>query len=195
MSETPLEPFTDGIFYEGNIPLGLKFLSTAPSPQEQMHLAHQNCQILQALLSMDPMIYDADDESDLAVHELVRLDNKLNLLLGMVGKLLAQVVQMPASVTACIGAGAMQFELSGGQQESIASHAGESVMLEIFFNPQLLGAVNLIVDLKLKQGAGAVVTAVANYQYMDTKVLELLEKYIFRQHRRAIAQAKKSHSD
>lgn len=195
MSVTPLEHFTDGIFYEDTVPLGLEFLSKPPSSQEQAHLALQNCQILQVLLTLDPVIHEADDEADYTTHELARLDNKLNFLLDMVGKLLSQVVQMPEPVSICIGAGCVQFELSDQQEQEIASHAGNTVMLEIFFNPQLPGSVKLFADLKLQPGAGAAVTAVASYRYMDSKVLELLEKYIFKQHRRAIAQAKKNYSD
>lgn len=195
MANDQTQHFVEGIFYEDRVPLGWRILQQLPGSSEQLHLAHQNCQILQALLSMDSMIHDADDEPDHIAHELVRLDNKLNLLLGMVGKLLGQVVQMPEPVAACIGGQGLQFGLTAEQAESVTAHPGQLVMLEIYLNPQLPGALNLCAELSLKRGPGGAPTGLASYRQMDPNVLELMEKYIFRQHRRAVALAKKSHSE
>lgn len=194
MANTPPGNFLEGIFYEDSVPLEWRFLSSLPTPTEQLHLTHKNCQVLQALLSMDSMIHESDDEVDPSTHELVRLDNKLNLLLGMVGKLLAQTLQMPDPVTVCIGASAMQFELSAEQVDILAAHPGQAVMLEIYFNSQLPEVVNLCAELSVKSDTHAVAVALAKYRDMEPKVLELLEKYIFRQHRRSIAQSKNAHS-
>jgi hypothetical protein len=51
----------------------------------------------------------------------------------------------------------------------------------------------LLADITLTSGADGAVAVQARFRESDSKSLELMEKFVFRQHRRAVALAKKIH--
>jgi hypothetical protein len=162
-----------------------------PSAQQEIAIANQNWQVLQAVLSMDTLALEADDESDPMTHELVRLDNKLNLLMLMVGKLLHESVGLPQAVPAVVSAHAVEFQVARDAAKDLLAQPTPPVMLEVFLNPHIPAAVTLLADITLTPGADGAVAVQARFRESDSKSLELMEKFVFRQHRRAVALAKK----
>ncbi|HYM34576.1 MAG TPA: PilZ domain-containing protein [Steroidobacteraceae bacterium] len=146
--------------------------------------AEINTRVLQAAFAFDDQV--AGDKSDDPVPQaadLVRLDAKLNLLIDMVGRLLIQNYPRPPLTS-------VRFNIRGATWSPAnvdECQLNSTGTFEVYLQDYLVDPLRLIgtvtsrtahrVDLKFEQSPEAIAS--------------LLEKYIFRRHRRKVADVKK----
>lgn len=151
-----------------------------PALADGLELAELNRRagaLLGLLGSLDEPSPLPDDEPQISA-QLQRLDQKLDLLLGLVGQWLARDLAVPAPQPVRLGVRGALW------QASLPPGPG---CLTLYLRPALPVALQLPARLQaLADG-----NLLAEFQGLDPSVMDALERYIFRQHRRAVAQARR----
>jgi len=175
----------DGLIFEDTLPLAW----TPGPPADEASLARLNAdnhQLLVADSSLDEVrVPDAlKDESPALVHELQRLDYKLNLLLRLTAELAMRQNGVPAPRPVKLSSSGLEWIGVDGPD------AGSTGLLMLYVNPAL--------PQPLKLAATAVAAVVHNevpvtqlrFTGLSESVVDLVEKFIFRHHRRLVAGAR-----
>lgn len=163
---------------ELSLPFEFERLSGLPADQ----LLHQwninNEKTLHAVNVMEDVL-PLDSDLHHSSPDAARLEIKLDVLTNLLGRMLAQNAQLPDSQV---------VQLSCQQIEAAALDqcvVGEVLKIELYPSLDYPMPLILVADIAVTQDESA--SLVAEFQSMSDTVIDALEKYIFRQHRRAIA--------
>ena len=172
----------DGLIFEELLPL-----AWAPGPLiEGIALARMNSenhQLLGAEASLDEVrVPDAlKDESPALVHELQRLEYKLNILLRLVADLAVRNSSLPTP---------QRFRVSSRGLEWFGEHApvtGATGVVSAYINPALPQPLQIYCAVIGERTADGQRVAQLQFRGLSDAVVDLLEKLIFRHHRRSVA--------
>ena len=137
----------------------------------------RNVRLLQALAAIED--HGASDKPDEATPDLTRLDFKINLLLDLVGQLLVANRPQPAPV-------AIRFNAHGAVWQASAPlpQVGAHGIVEIHLRDFLAEPLRLVGSLAKVSAAGE---ATVRFAPVGEAVADLIERLIFRHHRRHVA--------
>ena len=180
------EPFLgDGLIFEESLPVGW-----TPGPlAEGLVLARLNTdnhQLLGAESSLDEVrVHEAlKDESPALLHELQRLEYKVNILLRLTAELALRSSGLPP---------AERVRMSSHAVEWFGEHAraaGDTGLLSIYINPALPQALRIpcvVAGQRIIEDSRA---TQLRFVGLSDAVVDMLEKLIFRHHRRLVAGAR-----
>jgi len=174
----------DKIAYEDLLPVRWRPEAAAPTDVQAASLAERNLRVLQACDALEEHGQldkkKADDDSPHSA-DLMRLDFKLNVLLDLVGQLLAQTQPHPQSTQ--IRFNAMGAVWKSGENLSTGSHG----VLEITLRDVIVQPLMLPAEIVTGADAGFVR---ARFLALGETVADHIEKLVFRRHRRKIAGAR-----
>lgn len=175
----------DGLIFQEQLPLAWN-----PGPLEQgLSLARMNAdnhQLLGAEASLDEVrVHDAlKDESPALLHELQRLEFKLNVLLRLTAELAVRNHALPPARHVRLSSSGLEWT------GSAAPHVGETGTLLAYINPALPQPLKIsctVAGDRIEEGQRV---AQLRFSGLSDSVVDLLEKLIFRRHRRLIAGAR-----
>ena len=175
----------DGLIFEELLPVAW----TPGALAEGVQLARFNAdnhQLLGAESSLDEVrVHEAlKDESPALLHELQRLEYKVNILLRLTAELAMRSSGLPA---------AEKIRMSSRALEWFGDHpaqTGATGLLSVYINsalPQPLKIPGIVAGQCVLDGARATQIRFAG---LSDAVVDMLEKLIFRHHRRLVAGAK-----
>jgi hypothetical protein len=170
-----------GVVFSGSLPLSLELLSGAPQEHELLRANESNELLLRSVSALEEKI-DHDENDELA-QELRRQDMKLNLILDMIGTLLMQQQVIPAARELQLSAGGLRLGIA--PNPAITQHC----RIQLYIEPAIPKPLTLYGQCRPAPQAG--MTDVA-FSGVSQVVTDHLDKYIFRHHRRRIAQARKA---
>ena len=172
----------DGLIFEDFLPLSW---TSGPLPQAVVlgRLNADNQQLLGAEASLDEVrVHEAlKDESPALLHELQRLEFKLNVLLRLTAELAKRTTQMPPP---------RHIKLWSGGLEWIGDDAppvGSTGILELYINTTLPQPLKLPATVIGSHLHGEASTSALQFTGLSEQVVDLIEKLIFRHHRRLVA--------
>jgi hypothetical protein len=176
----------DGLIFEELLPLEW-FPGPLPEGLELARLNADNHQLLGAESTLEEVRVSeavSKEESAALVHELQRLEYKLNVLLRLTADLVAQARKLSAPQRVRLSARALEWF------EAPLLKRGDVGLLHIYINrtlPQPLKIPCGVAGERVQDG-----TRVAQLAFRDLSdaVVDMLEKLIFRHHRRRVAGAK-----
>lgn len=188
-SKTSADPFAQGLVYQGSVALRWREAEGVADAEEEARLAESNEHTLRVLLTLDGPTPEAGDESAELNQNLARLEFKLNLTLDMVGELLSYYHDTPAPVSVRLGAQGLAWKAGR------ALPAQQQGYVEIYLNTRYPRPVILAVRVQevKKLPDGFEISAL--FGNIGAAVRELLQKIIFRHHRRSIALARREQSN
>ncbi len=171
----------DGLVYE-------EYLSVAWTPgalAEGLALARLNAgnqQLLAAEASLDEVrVPDAlKDESPALLHELQRLEFKINILLRLTAEISVRGSGLPPPERVRFSSGALEWF---GERAPAQAASG---LLDLYINPALPQSVKIPCVVE----AAGEHAAQLRFVGLSEAVVHLLDKLIFRHHRRLIAGAR-----
>jgi hypothetical protein len=170
----------DGLIFEESLPL-----AWTPGPRvegfELTRLNADNQQLLGAEASLDDVrVHDAlKDESAALLHELQRLEYKMNIVLRLIAELRYSAMPPPQKVK--ISARALEWFTEQGPS------IGETGLLALYINPALPQPLKIPCWVVGERFENALRVAQIRFEGLSDAVVDLLEKLIFRHHRRLIA--------
>lgn len=163
----------ESICLESRMPLRWNARQEPASDMELQGINQANSSLFQALAVIDESaLPDLQDHGALG-QELMRLDAKLNLILSMVGQLLSQQSDLPPPSELVLTASSLRLP---GME--VPDGAG---LAEVYLHPGI--AMPLVLPVTFTGGSGLIHGLAADVQ-------NALERYLFRQHRRAVATAR-----
>jgi hypothetical protein len=175
----------DGLVFEESLPVVF-----APGPlADGVQLARLNAdnhQLLGAESSLDEVrVHEAlKDESPALLHELQRLEYKVNILLRLTAELALRSSGLPQPTRVRMSSRALEWF---GEDAAPAEATG---LLSVYINsalPQPLKIPSVVAGVASVDGARA-----SRFRFvgLSDAVIDMLEKLIFRHHRRLVAGAK-----
>lgn len=179
----------DGLVYEELLPVAW----TPGSLVEGLVLARLNVdnqQLLAAEASLGEVrVNEAlKDESPALLHELQRLEFKINILLRLTAEIAVRGSALPQAARVRLSSHALEWH---GER---APAAGATGMLALYVNPALPQAVQIPCIVQRQLNVDGVPVSQLRFQGLSEAVVELLDKLIFRHHRRLIAGARHTSS-
>lgn len=175
----------DGLIFEESLPVAWVRGALADGVL-LARLNADNHQLLGAESSLDEVrVHEAlKDESPALLHELQRLEYKVNILLRLVGDLALRSSGLPAAQPVRMSARAIEWIGEAGPA------AGATGLLSLYINPALpqplripcvVAGQRIIDDSRATQ---------LRFTGLSDAVVDMLEKLIFRHHRRLVAGAR-----
>lgn len=144
--------------------------------------AERNLKLLQAVAALEEHGQPEKTDDNAPYHaDIVRLDMKINLLLDLVGQILAANQSRPQKHSLRFNAHGAIWRCSGP-----APAVGDSGMLEIYLRDSIVEPLRLAGQISAIQ-AGEVK---ARFLHPGDAVANLIEKLAFRRHRRQVAGAR-----
>ncbi|MEJ2346782.1 MAG: PilZ domain-containing protein [Gammaproteobacteria bacterium] len=185
-TESPSDPLGEGIVYADRHPLTWEQLSAPPAAEELARWNAASEQVLRLVAALeDHWAEPIDEPYGPQGHELARLDFKLNLVLELVSQLVRRQVPMPERREIRLNGNGVQWE-STGDAPPDGSHV--RVFLHLHDNlPRALELPGRVVE-RTPTDAGECVTV--RFEGLSESVQDLLDKLIFRHHRRSIAHSR-----
>jgi len=180
------DSFFQGLYYESNISLVWHVLDGLPTDNALVKTNEDNSRFLKALAALSEGAPDAGEELAQTAAELQRLDLKLNLLLEIVGELLANQRTLPAPTKVKLGHTGIEWLAED------CPPSGAHVCIEVYLRSELPSPLKfyglaVVVDSQKASVIGSKRVQV-RFIGLNPALQDELEKFIFRQHRRSIAQ-------
>jgi hypothetical protein len=180
----------DGLIFEELLPLAWV---PGPLPQglELARLNADNHQLLGAESTLDEVrISEAlnKEESPALLHELQRLEYKLNILLRLTADLAARASGLPPAHAVRLAAGGLEW--FGAAPPPV----GATGLVHIYINRALPQPLKLPCRVAGERTHGAERVAQLEFCELSDAVIDMLEKLIFRHHRRLVAGARATSS-
>ncbi len=165
--------------YEDRLPVAFKPLARPLDEAAAMALADRNVRILQVCAAIEEQgAVERKDEASPHSADLMRLEVKVNLLLDLVGQLLAAQLPRPDPVM-------IRFNSQGAQWKTReALRTGMQGMLEIWLRESLPQPLVLIANVNHVAVDGLVKATISP---PGDATADLIEKLAFRRHRRHVA--------
>lgn len=205
-----LGPIADGLIYEADIPFSWRVISRMPVACEYLKFYESNRQVLQLLLK-ESAVHEPDAIPDPVAREMNRLDSKLDLLISLVGTLLSKEAETPEIRKVWLGSEGFQVLLDSSSDEdpllsglpvipaSEYVHGSTAsdclVRVDMFLDALLPQPLRFYARVEVVQKAGTGSLVAATFLNMDQDLQDLLEKFIFQQHRRNVASARTEYSE
>ncbi len=178
----PGSPSSPALCYQDLIPVQWELLERPLDEAQRQRQQHDNALLLQGLLMVDEQpVIEHDEELSALSQELQRIDHKLNLVLELLSQTLRSWRNLPDPVAVRITSGGVQWE-SGEELPEGAAILLKLYMSPVFPNPFIVGGT-----VQPTHTEGERSWSTVRFGPLDAQVLELLEKVVFRQHRRQIA--------
>jgi hypothetical protein len=185
-AESPLSPL-EGITYRDQLPVDWQVLTELPSAGEQHRLDRANEELLRALLLRDEAPQDSDEmEEGGGMEHFRRLEAKLDLLLGLFTEMLSTQGGLPLQHDLLLGTRGLC--ISARAEDITSLNEGMLLKIRLYLDAQLPRPLEIYGYLTAMQVDGFTVS----FYPLQERVQDLLDKYVFRQHRRAIAQRKRT---
>ncbi len=177
----------DGITFNDYLPMDWEVLAALPSEGEQHRHHRANEELLHNLLLRDEAISQESDEAEVVSgHEqFKRLETRLDLLLSLITEMMTNNSHLPTQHAVTLGAHGLCVQIVDNVIVSLED--GTLLKIRLYPDPHFPRPLILYAQLVDVQAQSFTV----NFCPLEERLQDQLDKYIFRQHRRAIALARK----
>lgn len=179
MDHDDADPLAGSLTHTDSLVLDVEPVLALPTGLQLADVNRAAAAVLALLTGLDEPAPPLDDAPELAAH-LSRLDQKLDLLLDLAGQWLQREMALPPTQALRLGARGVIWRPAQQLQAGPA-------WVRLYLRPGLPKPLELPAALRpLPDGS-----LLAEFAGLDASVTDGLERYIFRCHRRAVAQARR----
>ena len=170
------------LVYELDSPILVQALTEAPDSVQLKAIALQNQRVLKAVwLFAEEVSAELSTDHDAMAQEIVRLDHKLDIILAALGQLIGNSTSLPASSRIRLGAASLEWTGDSPLE------TGVLYRLELYLLPNLPLPLVLVGQLLTSRMDNGRYLHGLEFDLTSENIGALLEKIIFREHRREIA--------
>lgn len=179
MTELQGDNLNEAICMSSRLPLCWEPIDGSLSEGELVNVNDNNLVLLNAIAFMEAESYSDPDDHNVAANDFARLNSKVELLLTLVSQLVSHYQLVPES---------NDFTLSSTQLSwpvgALHANIDAEGLFKLYLHPAV--AVPLLIPAIIDGAASAKIHG------LSVTVHNALEKYLFRQHRRRVADARRS---
>ena len=190
MSSDAQAPYVEGISYRDKLPIDWVVVAGLPSAGEQHRLDRANEALLQQLLLKDELhLQEHEDVDEGGYREhLLRLEAKLDLLVGLVTEMVAVNGNLPSRHDLVLGTHGLCVFQPGEHPSSLKE--GVLLRIRLYLDTHFPHPLELFATLVNTQMDSFSVELCP----VEAHLQDLLDKFVFRQHRRDIAFRKRGNT-
>lgn len=185
MSEAESTAVGQGLLYEDSLPLQWRPLAEGPALTEVVRQNEFNEQVMGFIGVVDEHPAEVTDEHAPFMQELARVESKLNLLLGLVGQLVA--VHFPLPPLRAVRLSPVGVTWIADE----ALHPGDFGLVEIYLSLRCPHPLTFFGKVDRVEAAAGGYRVNVQFVEMGEMLRGHLEKIIFRHHRRRVALARR----
>ncbi len=189
MSQDNNEQLGEGVIYKDIVPLRWRDISREELEFSYLSLQDANEEVLRFISTLDEFHLDGHDEAGgISTSDFSRIEFKLNLLLDMVAQLIERETAMPEAVPITLDSAGIEWPSISPPRE------GALLELSLYLHhkyPRPFVAIGQVLSVTAIEGANGKYLVHLAYDTMSDAVQRGLEKLIFRQHRRSVAQSRR----
>lgn len=183
MDISDTNPLADSLVYMASLPVSWSPRDEKCPDSEYIRIAEHNEHVLRCVnLLGEQLIEKIDEETDSAI---VRLEAKVNLLLELVSKLDQRINLIPEAEEVRLTSGGIEWKSNDSPPT-----VGSTVWINLYIDNRIPEAMKIPAMVLTVHEELHGFTAGAKYELLGEVVQELMEKMIFRHHRRMIAQSR-----
>ncbi|QBQ54618.1 PilZ domain-containing protein [Nitrosococcus wardiae] len=177
------QPLGQGVFYQSQHPLTWRYVEAGT--KVSAFVCRDNERLLKLLNSSIPSPLELLEEQPLLYSELQRLELKMDLLLEQIGLLLSQQMPLPEAIPLRLTAQTLQWWARETPMK------GETVQVEVYLKEELRRPLVFLGQVKARKAEANGYRILVLFTELGEGVREGLERFIFRWHRRHIAQTRR----
>ena len=181
MSEEPAARMGGGLVYSDSVPLAWRDLKQMPDEQALARISETSQQVLRLILSIEEQHADLTEEGDLQREDIARLEFKLNLLVDLVGQLLARQAIIPAPLAMSLNAHGIEWTADDAPRQN------SYIEVELYLSPRYPRPVVLPGFVESVNEVPEGTRTQVIFPEFSEPLQDALEKFIFRRHRRTVA--------
>ncbi len=176
-----------GLSYRDEIPFVFTARDADILPATLARLNIETLQALQADASLDEVRRSSElsDGNQPWLADLERLEYKINVMLGLMGRLLARDASIPGTAIVRLGAKGLEW-----QPRTEVPPLGQSGLVQLYVNPAFPQPLSLPGTVTGERPSDEGRWLQFTFAGLSPPVSEWLERLIFRHHRRQIADAR-----
>ncbi|MCF6323190.1 MAG: PilZ domain-containing protein [Gammaproteobacteria bacterium] len=193
MSDNNREQLGEGVIYKDIVPLRWRDIERDELEFSYLSLQDANEEVLRFITTLDEFHVDNQEEPGSSNgSDLSRIEFKLNLLLDMVTQLVERETALPEAVPITLGSGGVEW------LSVIAPRPDALLKLSLYLHhkyPRPFVVIGKVLSVDPVEGRAEITSKYRirlSYKTMSAPVQSGLEKLIFRQHRRCIAQSRRA---
>lgn len=179
------EPLNDrlgrGLIYTDSIPLAWRERAAVTSDSAAVQISYGSLQVLRLILSIEDQGSEPPPDADQEHEHLVRLEFKVNLLIDLVGYLLAQNALLPPRMPVSLSADGLEW------CSAEAPRQGSYVEVDLYLSAKYPRPVTLPGFIEAVEPAPEGYRSRVIFPELAIPLQDALEKFIFRHHRRIVA--------
>jgi virulence-associated protein VagC len=183
LSDEKSHPLEDTLIFADELPLQWQERSEQSPGESMTRIAEKNERLLRSINLLAEQGHEKPEEEGEHEAALIRLETKVDLLLDLFSRIGSDAVGLPPVAPVRLSAKGMEW-----LREGEAPDAGQSVWIHLYLEPRLPEAVQFPARILEVTTAGAQQRVIARFETLGEGVQNLLEKMIFRHHRRQVAQ-------
>ena len=169
-----------GVHFQAQLPVAWEPLPPGGAEQVSGDLANE--ELLGKLLILDEAV--ADTEEDAQQEHWRRVEAKLDLMLSLLGEMLAAQRGLPVSRPVCLGGEVLCID---GMTDQPLPEAGQPLQVQLYLMPSIPRPLVVAAEVLPTEVPHRLLLRLTG---LPETTRELLERFVFRQHRRAVAQAR-----
>ncbi len=173
---------SSGVHFQAELPIAWEPLPGPPDASGQAigHLANE--ELLGSLLILDESVTEA--EEDAQQEHWRRVEAKLDLMLSLLGEMLAGQRGLPASRPLRLGGDVLCID---GIDDQPLPAAGDWLRVQLYLMPRIPRPLVVVAEVLPGAASNRLLLRLTG---LPETTRDLLARFVFRQHRRAIAQAR-----
>lgn len=175
-----------GLTYEDTLPLRWVAATAALPDAQQIRIQESNAEVLRTITVLEEHPGETVSDHDPATQELQRMDFKINLLLDLVGQMLAHHSTLPEPLPVSLSATTIQWDAQA------APDVDSYLNVELFLSRKYPRPIMFYGQVQQVSPVPGGFRMMVVLEGMSEVVRDGIEKFIFRHHRRSIAHARRS---
>lgn len=185
MTNSDANPFANTLVYEDMLPLNWGIREQGAQAPNHARVAEHNEHVMRCVNLLGEQIIDKVDEESETDSALIRLEAKVNLILEMVSNLDRNSTNLPDVTQVKLAAGGIEWRCQG-----VLPGEGDDIWVTIYVDNRIPEAMKLAARVLTVVADGSEAVVCARFEEMGEAVQDQMEKMIFRNHRRMVAQSK-----
>jgi Atypical PilZ domain, cyclic di-GMP receptor len=181
MVENSQDSLGSGLVLEEYLPVACVVQNSPLDPQRIVSLQNANERVLNTVIAVEDSHADVSEEYAGMANELQRMEFKINLVLDLVSQVLTHHLPLPPRAAVRLGADRIEW----GTKTALS--VGQALIIEVYLNSRFPRPVMLPARVESVEARPQGAWVVARFEQLGDTVTDVLEKMIFRSHRRRVA--------